>query len=384
VTMKFGVFMAPFHPLGENPTLALHRDLELMSWLDYLGFDEAWIGEHHSAGWETISSPEIFIATAAERTKNIKFGTGVISLPYHHPLMVANRMILLDHLTKGRVMLGVGPGALVTDAYMLGIDPKTQRHKMDESLGIILKLLTEDEPITYHGDWFNLNEARVHLLPYSKPHFPIAVAAAQSPSGFVLAGKYGVGLLSLTSTPGGVQRKNTLADFWNMVEESASKNNRKVDRNEWRLVLHVHLADTKAEAIEQVRIGASKYQNDYFANTIGHDLDYDGPIENIVDDKVEKGVWVVGTPDDLIAKINDLEKESGGIGGIMFQVTEWGTREQVLHSYELIARYVIPQFNGSLENLEKSQLWSSNMKDRLATIRQSVLDKAKTDYDKNV
>ena len=305
--MKFGVFMAPFHPLGENPTLALHRDLELMSWLDYLGFDEAWIGEHHSAGWETISSPEIFIATAAERTKNIKFGTGVISLPYHHPLMVANRMILLDHLTKGRVMLGVGPGALVTDAYMLGIDPKTQRHKMDESLGIILKLLTEDEPITYHGDWFDLNEARVHLLPYSNPHFPIAVAAAQSPSGFVLAGKYGVGLLSLTSTPGGVQRKNTLADFWNMVEESAAKNNRKVDRNEWRLVLHVHLADTKAEAIEQVRIGASKYQNDYFANTIGHDLDYDGPIENIVDDKVEKGVWVVGTPDDLIAKINDLD-----------------------------------------------------------------------------
>ena len=106
--------------------------------------------------------------------------------------------------------------------------------------------------------------------------------------------------------------------------------------------------------------------------------------ENIVDDKVEKGVWVVGTPDYLIAKINELEKESGGIGGIMFQVTEWGTREQVLHSYELIARYVIPQFNGSLKNLEKSQLWSSNMKDRLATIRQSVLDKAKTDYDKNV
>ena len=229
-----------------------------------------------------------------------------------------------------------------------------------------------------------MNEARVHLLPYSKPHFPIAVAAAQSPSGFVLAGKYGVGLLSLTSTPGGVQRKNNLSYFWDMVEDSAIKNDRIVNRNEWRLVLHVHLADSKSEAMEQARKGASKYQNDYFANTIGHDLDYDGPIENIVDDKVEKGVWVVGTPDDLIAKINDLEKESGGIGGIMFQVTEWGTREQVLHSYELIARYVIPQFNGSLENLEKSQLWSSNMKDRLATIRQSVLDKAKTDYDKNV
>ena len=126
--MKFGIFMAPFHPLGEDPTLALDRDLELIQWLDHLGFDEAWVGEHHSAGWETIASPELFIATAAERTRHIKLGTGVVSLPYHHPLMVVNRMVLLDHLTKGRAMLGVGPGALGSDAYMLGIDALAQRH----------------------------------------------------------------------------------------------------------------------------------------------------------------------------------------------------------------------------------------------------------------
>ena len=110
--MKFGVFMAPFHRVGENPTLALDRDLELIEWLDFLGFDEAYIGEHHSAGWETISSPEIFIAAAAGRTRHIRLGTGVVSLPYHHPYMVASRMVLLDHLTKGRVILGVGPGGL--------------------------------------------------------------------------------------------------------------------------------------------------------------------------------------------------------------------------------------------------------------------------------
>lgn len=98
--MKFGVFMAPFHRPGENPTLALERDLELIQWLDILGFDEAYVGEHHSAGWETIASPELFLATAAERTRHIRLGTGVISLPYHHPLMVANRMVLLDHLTR--------------------------------------------------------------------------------------------------------------------------------------------------------------------------------------------------------------------------------------------------------------------------------------------
>src|SRR5918995_264731 len=118
--LKFGIFLAPFHPVGQNPTLALERDLELIQHLDRLGFDEAWIGEHHSAGFEIVASPEVFIAVAAERTKHIKLGTGVNSLPYHHPLLVANRMILLDHLTRGRVMLGVGPGALVSDAYTLG------------------------------------------------------------------------------------------------------------------------------------------------------------------------------------------------------------------------------------------------------------------------
>ena len=165
--MKFGVFMAPFHRVGENPTLALERDLELLQWLDVLGFDEAYIGEHHSAGWETIASPEVFMATAAERTRHIRLGSGVISLPYHHPYMVANRMVLLDHLTRGRVILGVGPGALASDALMLGIDPARQREMMDESLGVILRLFTETEPLSYKSDWFELNEAgaSVEALP---------------------------------------------------------------------------------------------------------------------------------------------------------------------------------------------------------------------------
>ena len=146
--MKFGIFLAPFHWKDENPTLSLQRDLELIEYLDHLGYDEAWIGEHHSAGWEIIASPEVFIAAAAERTKHIRLGTGVTSLPYHHPLIVADRMVMLDHLTKGRTMLGVGPGALVTDAYMLGIDPTTQRPRMDESLNVIMQLLESEEPVT--------------------------------------------------------------------------------------------------------------------------------------------------------------------------------------------------------------------------------------------
>ncbi len=242
--MKFGVFMAPFHRVGENPTLALERDLELLQWLDVLGFDEAYIGEHHSAGWETIASPEVFIATAAERTRNIRLGTGVISLPYHHPYMVANRMVLLDHLTRGRVILGVGPGALSTDAYMFGINPVRQREMMDESLGIIIRLMTETEPITYKSDWFELNDAVLQLRPYQRPHIPVAVASVESPSGVTLAGKHGAAVLSM-SIPRDTVRQTSLKELWSIAEKSAAEHDQTVHREDCGLVVVCHLAESR-------------------------------------------------------------------------------------------------------------------------------------------
>ena len=131
--MHCGIFLAPFHPVDEDPTLALRRDIDLIEHLDRVGLDEAWIGEHHSAGYEIIASPELMIAAAAERTQRIRIGTGVISLPYHQPLMVANRIAQLDHMTRGRAMFGVGPGLLPSDAEMLGIPVPKQRDRMAES-----------------------------------------------------------------------------------------------------------------------------------------------------------------------------------------------------------------------------------------------------------
>ena len=377
--LKFGIFMAPFHPIGENPTLALERDLELVEWLDELGYDEAWIGEHHSAGWEIIASPEIFIATAAQRTRNIKLGTGVISLPYHHPMMVADRMVLLDHLTRGRVMMGVGPGALVTDAYMMGIDFATQRPRMDESLGVILRLLTETEPITYESDWFTLKDARLNLRPYTHPHFPIAVAAAGSPSGMVLAGKHDASVLSLSSVATGGSLSSSLADFWAVAEESAAEHGNTMDRNDWRVVKYVFLADSKKEAMAQARDRAGHFQHRYIENVIGLDA-VDEPVDKVIDAMVEAGAWCVGTPDDLIAAIERLDEESGGFGTLLVQTTEWGTREQLLHSYELLARYVMPRFQGSLDSLEASEAVSIESRDRLGKLRIESLEKAKRDY----
>ena len=167
--LRFGIFLAPFHKPGINPTLALQNDLELIQWLDRCGYDEAWLGEHHSAGTELSASPEIMIATAAERTRHIRLGTGVVSVSYHNPLWVAERIVLLDHLTRGRAMLGLGPGSLPTDGIMIGLQQSQTRGLLEDGIGIITKLLTSDEPVTFKNERWDLREARLHLRPYSTP-----------------------------------------------------------------------------------------------------------------------------------------------------------------------------------------------------------------------
>ena len=354
--MKFGIFLAPFHHLGDNPTLALERDLELLQHLDRLGYDEAWIGEHHSAGWETISSPEVFIATAAERTHHIRLGTGVISLPYHHPYMVAERMVLLDHLTRGRALLGVGPGALQSDAYMLGIDPLTQRPRMDEALGIIIRLMTETEPITYQSEWFELHEALLQLRPYTQPHMEIAVASTESPAGMRTAGTHGVGVISLsTFLPGGLETTRTQ---WAIAEEYAARAGKTVRRADWRLMLPIYIGETQAEALNDVRRGAAAWNRDYFGRTLGRQLPFEGPDEQIIDAMTSVGAAIVGTPDDAIAAIHTMQELTGGFGGLMALAHEWAPREKIFRSYELFARYVAPHFQGSLVGVQRSNQWA--------------------------
>ena len=378
--MKFGIFLGPFHKVGENPTLALERDMELIQWLDKLGFDEAWIGEHHSAGWETISSPELFIASAAERTRHINLGTGVVSLPYHHPFMVANRMVQLDHMTRGRVMFGVGPGALPTDAYMMGIDPTTKTEKMDEALGIILRLFTEDEPITYKSDWFELNEALLQLRPYQRPHMPVAVASIQSPSGVQLAGKYGASVLTITVPRDPMADRADYGKLWDIAEESAEKHGQVVKREDWRLVVPVHLAETREEARNQAREGAAGFLRDYSEGTNGRKPVYNGPRDQVVDWMSDNGFWIVGTPDDCIEGINNLAIESGGFGGFLVQTVDWAPRDTILRSYELLARYVMPQFQNSISGLKASNQWAKDRVEVLMDGRVKAIEKAKSDY----
>ena len=351
--MQFGIFLAPFHRVGDNPTLAITRDIEMIEHLDRLGFDEAWIGEHHSAGWEVIASPELIIAAAAERTKHIRLGSGVTSLPYHHPYLVAQRFVQLDHMTRGRAMLGCGPGALVSDAYMLGIEPSTQRRRMDEALEAIMALLRCDGPVTRKTDWFEMNEARLHLRPYSDPHFPIAVASTLTPSGPVAAGKFGVGMLSLgAGMPGGLQ---AIAGQWRIAEEEAAKHGTTVNRADWRMVMNVHVAETDAQAMDDVRVGERLETCTYFEDALGRPP---GRSEDPLTDGVKAGTTLVGSPETVARGIqNLLDHSGGGFGGFLFRAHDWANREQTWRSYELFARWVAPRFQQSLDMPRASWEW---------------------------
>ena len=342
LAMRNGIFLAPFHPLDRDPTEAIQRDLELIEALDRFGYDEAWVGEHHSAGFEIISSPELFIAAAAERTKRIKLGTGVVSLPYHNPMMAANRIIQLDHMTRGRVMFGVGPGLLPSDAMMLGVDPMTQRDRMMQGIEVILRLF-KGEVVTEKTDWYNLVNARAHLLPYTKPYPEVVVASAVSPSGGRAAGKLDLGMLCVAAT--NANGFDALGTNWGIACDIAKENGREMDRGRLRLVGPVHIAETREQARANVQWGLAKWQ-EYFARL--NPLSPAAPAGvDPVDAMIESGQAVIGTPDDAIAQIKRLQGQQGEFGAFLQLAHNWATWDNTIKSYQLWGEHVAPVFKNA-------------------------------------
>jgi limonene 1,2-monooxygenase len=363
--MRFGAFFAPFHSERVNPTLALERDFSLIQWMDELTFDEAWIGEHHSGAYECIASPEVFIATAAERTKHIRLGTGVSSLSYHHPLILADRIAQLDHQTRGRIMFGVGPGQLIADAYMMGVNPADLRRRMDESLDVIIKLLN-GETVSCQTDWFTLREARMHILPYQSPTVEIVVASAISPTGARAAGKYGAGMLSVAaSSPEGFK---ALATHWGICEEKAREHGKTVNRDSWRVVMPFHIAETREQARKDLEYGLMdmfRYFHKFGGSLFPQVKDLDEAIEVWTTGGLGAfGVGMVGTPDDLIEHIEKLQEQSGGFGSFLSLAHNAASFEATKKSYELVARYVMPHFQHSNRNRGPSLEWAATNADR--------------------
>jgi limonene 1,2-monooxygenase len=372
--LNFGAFLAPHHPIGENPLLQFRRDIDLVEHLDRLGYDEFWCGEHHSSGWEMIASPEMFLAAAAERTKRIKLATGVVSLPYHHPFHVAQRIVQLDWMTGGRVIFGSGPGALASDAHTLGVDPMLLRDRQDEAIGIIRRLF-KGERITTKSDWFQLNDAALQLLPYQED-MPFAVASQISPSGMTLAGKHGIGIISIGSLS--EEGLNALPTQWGFAETAAAKHGTIVDRKNWRVLLSWHIAETREKAMEQAKDGLFRHHNEYVAGTLQRPgaKPFTTPEEAVEKTAYAKGAAAtIGTPDDLVKTIKSVLEISGGFGTVVGFVHDWANPENTMRSWDMVARYVVPEINGYLAGLRKSREFVATNREYFDRAKEAVMAK---------
>ncbi|MEW2482409.1 LLM class flavin-dependent oxidoreductase [Mycobacterium sp. NPDC049093] len=368
--LRFGYFIAPFHRPGINPTLALHRDLEFVEHLDALGYDEVWIGEHHSAGSEIISSPEVFIAAAAARAKRITFGTGVISLSYHNPLWAADRLMLLDHLTHGRIIGGVGPGSLPTDSAMIGLNPTDTRELLETNLDIMVRLLA-GETVSAKTATHELFDAKLQLAPYSEGGIPLSVAAVASPTGARLAGKHGIGLLSIGATLSEAGF-DALAHHWNIAEERAAAFGSTIDRRNWSLVGPFHVAETDAQARAEVRHGIEAWFN-YFQKVAAFpQMTMPGDtIDGMIDTINERGAGVIGTPERARAQVQRLCEQSGGFGSMLQMAADWANPAATRRSAELFAEEVMPHFQGQAQPTLDAAARAGQVRDGLA---QSQID----------
>jgi limonene 1,2-monooxygenase len=362
--LKFGAFVPPHHvPVNQNPTYSLQRDVEIVQTMENIGFEEAWFGEHHSCGVEPIGDPVLFIAHVANLTKRINLGTGVLSLPYHNPLWVADRFVMLDHLTRGRAMLGLGPGALSTDAGMIGIDSSTQRDALEQDTAVLMHLLTNDEPISIETERYKLVEARLQLDTYTNPLFEVATAAIVSPSGPRLAGKHDLGMISIGATSAG--GFDAVAHHWNTLTERAAEFGHTPDRSRWRLVAPFHVAETRDQAIKDVRHGIDAWC-DYLQHTASTpQMQVQGTTtDERIEWVIESGTGVIGTYEDAINQIERLwEQSNGGFGTMLLFDHNWANWSAKKEHYHLFANYVMPHFQGTTRRLKMNEQWTRSVRE---------------------
>lgn len=350
--MRIGAFVTPNHRPGDDPTLAMHRDLKLVEHLEELDYAEAWFGEHHGSGWQYIASPETFIAAASQRTTRIKLGTGVSGLPFHHPLMLADRIVMLDHLSKGRVILGTGPGGPQVDAPMMGLDPDVLKPRHEEALETILALLTSEEPIDRETDWFTVRQGRLQLRPYQNSPIEVVVSSLSSATGPTLAGRFGLGMLSLgLLANGGADR---LTNVWEIAEKKAAESGQTVSRDGWRLAgPRMHLAPTDAEARRDVEFGLRQFISFMHATGARH-VSTDDDIETSIEKLNASGAVIIGTPDRARAYLKDLQDAIGDIGCYLIPTQDWADHATSLRSFELFARFVAPHSHRQTASLTRA------------------------------
>ena len=368
--MRFGVFSMPEHFPWDNQTLSFDRDIDEMVLAEKLGFDEYWIGEHHSGWYENIPVPEYMIAKASALTGRIMLATGVVNLPYHDPFQVAERLAFLDNLTHGRLIYGFGAGGLPTDWTLHNMEGDVMRPRMVESLEVIRRLTEAREPISYDGEFWQGQDREIQVRPHKGRTPEFALAGLTGSNSFELAAKHGWGSLSVHFTPPKFTNNPTFVD---LESHSATLESHAIAagrdpieaRRQWRIVREVFVADDRESAVAQIRAGVKKSYDYLISVGLGPLMKLEETMDDselTLDWMIDNGYWLVGSPDDVNRLVKDLYDRLGGFGTLVFNSRDWGPTDQMARSMEMFARYCIP----ALEGLEVGRPDVASMVERYA------------------
>lgn len=369
----FGCFLPPFHDPTTSPYAALRQDIELCGLVDDLGFDEVWLGEHHSSGWSTLSAPDLLIAALARETRRIRFATGVIPLPYHHPVHTAERILLLDHLTTGRAILGCGTGTYVHDMEMIGVDAGSIRAHFRAALEVVQALIN-GETVDTTTPWFTAKKAVLQLRPL-RGSLETVVASSLSDES--------IELLTATATtptvhmvpPWGAIRPGMEADpLSSLTQRVETYRNKSGGATRVRCNVFVHIADSVTKGMAELMPGWSAQRRDLYRNILGMPIpDSQEAHRRTLEGLVDAGAFIVGDTATCTRAIRDLADRLGDPVSLVFLIPGWLPHKATLDQVTAIAHDVIPAifggFDGTAESIRLTSEEAGRQMKRRAALR---------------
>lgn len=348
--LSFGVFLQPLHHPSESLQSAMRRDVAVAKLAEEYGFDELWVGEHHNDVWETIASPELFLAHLAAQTSRIRLGTAVVLLALHHPVEVAERIALLDQISGGRAMLGVGPGAQPVDFKLFGLDRSAARARTAEAIDVITHLLwNRGQPYPRSGRFWDCKDAKLNVPP-EQDRLPISTATSGSADSVALAGKYGLDALYST------QFFSTLpTDIPAAVGRLKAAGVGKV-----RFSTIFHLARDEESALDDIAEGAGGFFGDYGRRRGGEN--FVGPLDDtdrraMIQRLLNRYQWPVGDWRTAGGRLSSrCDETADGLSGFVFLLNDWAPLSAVERSFELFATRLRPYLEREAQYREEA--WS--------------------------
>ncbi len=359
--MRLGIFMMPVHPPARSFTDTLAEDEEKSLYADSLGFDELWLGEHFSASTEPIPSPLMFMASLAPRTSNLHFGTAVICLPNHDPVKVAAEVAQFDHMSRGRFMLGIGPGGLYSDFELFGnADRAVRARKTMEAIRMIQAIWAQDPPYEIAGEFWNvtLKDAIIPKLgigympkPFRRagPPISMSVSSRNSPTARVAA-QQGWGIITGNNVP-----TVAIGSHWQMYAKTCAEAGRPARGENWRVARNVMVAPSEAEARDRVfgDHGSNRYFYTYMREVLSKvgllsvlKADPDMPDDKATVEAITEGCVLYGSPKTMLDRLVAFRDSAGPFGTLLMTGLDWSgpNREWERESMRLVAQEVMPKF----------------------------------------